>query len=232
MDFIGRKSELGRLNHFNRTPQSRIAVVYGRRRIGKSLLIQQALQSRKPLFFEALEERPTRDQLNHFMLQLQHATGRSVITAASSSAIEGYNNHGLLTYVVLEALTKTDKDDKDEVTLSQVADRVDHDVPIISKTAFGIEQWPHNKIEGNFVLGKRVSTINDPTPVIIPKSPTHVLIREELLRKKPSADAEGEQELAPGTQVRVVESVGNWVVIAREGQRLGYVPAESLARLQ
>jgi len=77
MDFIGRKNELERLNHFSCTPQSRIAVVYGRRRIGKSLLIQQALQSRKPLFFEALEERPTRDQLNHFMLQLQHATGRS-----------------------------------------------------------------------------------------------------------------------------------------------------------
>jgi AAA+ ATPase superfamily predicted ATPase len=75
MNFIGRKNELGRLDHFSRTPQSRIAVVYGRRRIGKSLLIQQALQSRRPLFFEALEERPTRDQLNHFMLQLQHATG-------------------------------------------------------------------------------------------------------------------------------------------------------------
>jgi WD40 repeat protein len=163
--------------------------------------------------------------------RLQHATGRSVITAANSSAIEGYKNHGLLTYVVLEALTKTDKDDQDEVTLSQVAARVDHDVPIISKT-FGIEQWPHNKIEGNFVLGKRVSTINDPTTVIIPKSPTHVLIREELLREKPSADSEGERKLAPGTQVRVVEFVGNWVVIAREGQRLGYVPAESLLRMQ
>jgi WD40 repeat protein len=191
----------------------------------KSILILDTCQS-------ATATRDVDPELVTAIDRLQHATGRSVITAASSSAIEGYNNHGLLTYVVLEALTKTDKDDKDEVTLSQVADRVDHDVPIISKTAFGIEQWPHNKIEGNFVLGKRVSTINDPTPVIIPKSPTHVLIREELLRKKPSADAEGEQKLAPGTQVRVVESVGNWVVIAREGQRLGYVPAESLARLQ
>jgi AAA+ ATPase superfamily predicted ATPase len=75
MSFIGRNSELARLDRFMRSPQSRIAVMYGRRRIGKSMLIQQALQSRAPLFFEALEERPTRDQLNHFMLQLQHLTG-------------------------------------------------------------------------------------------------------------------------------------------------------------
>jgi AAA+ ATPase superfamily predicted ATPase len=75
MDFIGRNSELARLDRFLRSPQPRIAVIYGRRRIGKSMLIQQALQGTSPLFFEALEERSTRDQLNHFMFQLQHLTG-------------------------------------------------------------------------------------------------------------------------------------------------------------
>jgi AAA+ ATPase superfamily predicted ATPase len=75
MRFIGRKNELELLDRFVRSPQSRVAVMYGRRRIGKSVLIQQALQSRTPLYFEALEERPTRDQLNHFMLQLRHLTG-------------------------------------------------------------------------------------------------------------------------------------------------------------
>jgi AAA+ ATPase superfamily predicted ATPase len=72
MNFIGRKSELAHLDRFARSPQPRIAVVHGRRRIGKSVLLQQALQGSSPLFFEALEERPTRDQLNHFALQLQH----------------------------------------------------------------------------------------------------------------------------------------------------------------
>ena len=75
MTFIGRKSELERLGRFMRASQSRIAVIYGRRRIGKSLLIQQALQGRAPLLFEALEGRPTRDQLNHFAFQLQTLTG-------------------------------------------------------------------------------------------------------------------------------------------------------------
>lgn len=73
--FIGRKRELAQLDRFVRSPESRIAVLYGRRRIGKSVLLQQALQGKAPLFFEALEERGTRDQLDHFMLQLRHSTG-------------------------------------------------------------------------------------------------------------------------------------------------------------
>jgi uncharacterized protein len=78
MTFIGRKHELAYLDRFARSPQPRIAVVHGRRRIGKSVLLQQALQGKSPLFFEALEERPTRDQLNHFALQLRHQTGHPV----------------------------------------------------------------------------------------------------------------------------------------------------------
>src|SRR5207244_2459380 len=45
--------------------------VFGRRRIGKSSLIRQALQGREALFFDALEERPRREQIAHFMFQLQ-----------------------------------------------------------------------------------------------------------------------------------------------------------------
>lgn len=66
----------------------------------------------------------------------------------------------------------------------------------------------------------------------IPKAPTHVLIRAELLRVKPAADAPSSRELPIGTQVRAVELVGSWVIIAREGQKLGYVPTEALVRLQ
>jgi hypothetical protein len=43
--------------------------------IGRNSLQIGPIQNGAPLFFEALEERPTRDQLNHFMLQLQHLTG-------------------------------------------------------------------------------------------------------------------------------------------------------------
>jgi hypothetical protein len=168
--------------------------------------------------------------------RLQHATGRSIITAAGGAALEGYKDHGLLTYVVLQALTKSKPDDNDEVTLTDVAQQVDHDVPILSRSTNGIEQWPHNTIEGNFALGRRVAAIVEQVSNEIPRTPTHVLIREERLREKPARDAAGERKLAPGTLVRVVDSAvnsaGNWVVVAREGQKLGYVPADAIARIQ
>jgi hypothetical protein len=192
----------------------------------KSILILDTCQS-------ATATRDINPELVTAIDRLQHATGRSVITAASSAAIEGYRDHGLLSYVILAALTKTSASDSDEVTLSQLAAYVDEQVPNISKRVFGLEQWPHNKIEGNFPLGKRVAAapIRGAEPVI-PKEPTHVLTRAERVREKPVADARGELKLAPYTAVRVVDFVGSWVVIARDGQKLGYIPADAVGRIQ
>jgi hypothetical protein len=52
------------------------------------------------------------------------------------------------------------------------------------------------------------------------------------VRQRPAADAQGERELSPGVQVRVVHFDGTWAIIARDGQKLGYVPAEASLRLQ
>jgi AAA+ ATPase superfamily predicted ATPase len=71
VEFIGRREELERLGRFVASTEPAIAAVFGRRRIGKSSLIRQALQGRKALFFDALEERPRREQIAHFMFQLQ-----------------------------------------------------------------------------------------------------------------------------------------------------------------
>ena len=73
--FIGRAPELEKLGNFLHSPKSQIAVVYGRRRIGKSLLLTQALKGRSALFFEGLEDRPKKQQLQHFMFQLRLQTG-------------------------------------------------------------------------------------------------------------------------------------------------------------
>ncbi len=40
-----------------------MAVIYGRRRIGKSLLIQKSLENQRALTFEGLENRPKKDQI-------------------------------------------------------------------------------------------------------------------------------------------------------------------------
>jgi uncharacterized protein len=70
VDFIGRKEELEKLGRFASSAEPAVAVIYGRRRIGKSLLVKEMFRGRQALFFDALEERPRREQISHFMFQL------------------------------------------------------------------------------------------------------------------------------------------------------------------
>jgi hypothetical protein len=169
------------------------------------------------------------------MAQLQRATGRNVISAARDAAYEGYHGHGVLTYALLEALdVKAARGGDDRVRVGALADYVGERVPEITKASFGIEQLPTRKLSGNdFPIGIRQAVLGTANEgPAIPKEPTHVMIRAEFAREKPSPDAPGSIQLTPGTQVRVVEFSGNWVVIAREGQKLGYVPVDAVLRLQ
>jgi uncharacterized protein len=68
--FVGRAAELRSLEGFLSKPDPAVAVIYGRRRIGKSLLIQQALAGRPALTFEGLENRPKKEQIAAFLFQL------------------------------------------------------------------------------------------------------------------------------------------------------------------
>ena len=52
------------------------------------------------------------------------------------------------------------------------------------------------------------------------------------MRERAEADAPGARELPPGAHVYLVRLVNQWAVIAREGQELGFVPIEALARMQ
>jgi hypothetical protein len=58
------------------------------------------------------------------------------------------------------------------------------------------------------------------------------LIRSERVRPQPAADPQGGRELSPGFEVRVIESEAGWAAVARDGERLGYVPMESLLKRQ
>lgn len=68
--FIGREAELEQLRQFLESPEPSIFAVYGRRRIGKTFLIRKALEGRKFLLFEGLEDRPPEEQISSFMIQL------------------------------------------------------------------------------------------------------------------------------------------------------------------
>ncbi len=82
--FVGRASELKSIKHLlsKRTPA--IGVVYGRRRIGKSLLIQRALKGQHALTFEGLENQPKKSQIEAFLFQLARQTGNQAADLTAS----------------------------------------------------------------------------------------------------------------------------------------------------
>lgn len=67
--FIGRSHELGLLQKIATAEDSAIIILYGRRRIGKTELLEQAFLDRNILKFEGLENQPESKQIAHVMLQ-------------------------------------------------------------------------------------------------------------------------------------------------------------------
>ncbi len=57
--FIGRKKELQVLNDLYQADQFQCAIVYGRRRIGKTSLINEFVKDKATIYFTGLEESAT-----------------------------------------------------------------------------------------------------------------------------------------------------------------------------
>ena len=74
LPFIGREHELAALENLHRQPGSHIAVVYGRRRIGKTALVNRAFAAEILLSFEGLENKGKREQLRNFLFQFELQT--------------------------------------------------------------------------------------------------------------------------------------------------------------
>jgi AAA+ ATPase superfamily predicted ATPase len=72
--FIGRRSELEALRNLHRQPGCHIAVVYGRRRVGKTALVNHAYAGAALLSFEGLENRGKQQQIRNFIFQLERQT--------------------------------------------------------------------------------------------------------------------------------------------------------------
>jgi hypothetical protein len=65
----------------------------------------------------------------------------------------------------------------------------------------------------------------------VPTQPTHVVLKPVAILDG-DGKAKGVPELQSGMLVRVIADKNGLAEIAREGKRLGFVPVESLARLQ
>lgn len=79
------------------------------------------------------------------MKVLSRAVGSTILSAASSvqEALEGYKNHGLFTWVVVEGLNGAADTDKDGfVKTLELADYVDNQVPELAERVFNHKQFP------------------------------------------------------------------------------------------
>jgi uncharacterized protein len=81
MTFIGRNKELELLREQNWHDQAILIAIYGRRRVGKSRLVEEAYKGKNLIIFDGLEGQNRRSQLNHFFNQLQpHLLRRKIET--------------------------------------------------------------------------------------------------------------------------------------------------------
>jgi len=89
---------------------------------------------------------------------LSRAVGSTILSASTSiqEALEGYQGHGLFTYVLAEGLKgKADKGNTGYVKTTELADYVDNEVPTLAEKIFKKAQYPTISISGQaFPIGK------------------------------------------------------------------------------
>ena len=89
---------------------------------------------------------------------LSRAVGSTILSASTSlqEAVEGYQGHGLFTYVLVEGLKgKADKGKTGYVKTTELADYVDSEVPVLAEKVFKKAQYPTISISGQaFPIGK------------------------------------------------------------------------------
>ncbi len=81
--FIGRDEELQALRTAIQAREPRLAVIYGRRRIGKTSLIRQSVGRESVIFIEGLENQPTQAQIQSFLAQASRQLRRPLPLATS-----------------------------------------------------------------------------------------------------------------------------------------------------
>ncbi len=78
--FIGRETELERLHTIGSSKEAGIIIMYGRRRIGKTELLEQSFRTRGILKFEGIEGFDEQQQLANVMSQLSKYTEDNLLT--------------------------------------------------------------------------------------------------------------------------------------------------------
>ena len=74
--FYGREYELNIIKSAIASNRAELGIVYGRRRVGKSTLLEKARRRTGNLYFEGLQRASQKKQIDHFMRQLAEQTGK------------------------------------------------------------------------------------------------------------------------------------------------------------
>lgn len=75
---IGRKHELRLLEEYLYSPKAELIAVYGRRRIGKTFLIDKALDGKYDFYMTGIYQGKFAEQMEHFVQQLEHYSGHKI----------------------------------------------------------------------------------------------------------------------------------------------------------
>lgn len=103
-NFVGREYERSVLKKIEHATQASIVVVYGRRRVGKTELIEQSYRNRNIIKIEGIEGKSEKAQITHVLLQLSEYTQDPLIAKIQCSSwvevfqiIAGYIEKGAWT---------------------------------------------------------------------------------------------------------------------------------------
>ena len=99
--FIGRKEEILLLEKYYASPKSEMVAVYGRRRVGKTYLIRNVMESRFDYSFSGMYQTSAKVQRSRFQAALNTLTGKK--TAAPKDWFQAFDN-------LREYLVSLDKD--------------------------------------------------------------------------------------------------------------------------
>ena len=78
--FIGRRREIDRLSQIGKADENAIVVMYGRRRIGKTELLEQAFRNRNVIKLEGFEGKSEKEEMQLVLQQLAQYTAEPLLT--------------------------------------------------------------------------------------------------------------------------------------------------------
>jgi hypothetical protein len=168
--------------------------------------------------------------------RMTRAMGRTVLSASTDDApaLEGYRGHGVFTYAVLDALGTADANKDGLIEVTELAGAIDKNVPDISYAAFKLRQVPQMSLVGSdFPLTNQVAVLSaaEAGGAPIPSESTHVVISMTDVHATADAGSPTIVALTPGTQVRLIETVNGWTMVARDGRKIGYLKSSALAAM-